>query len=70
MAVPLVFGGKRMIGWIKEWWADIKAWWNQEPAVPLPSPPEVVPVDIVPEPKPDSLPTPIAAVLKKIARKK
>ena len=47
-----------MIGWIKEWLADIKAWWNQEPAVQ----------PVIPEP--DSLPTPIAAVLKKVVRKR
>jgi hypothetical protein len=51
-----------MIKWLKEWWADIKAWWDQEPsATPLVAPPEVVREDIVPEP--------IAVVPKKPVKK-
>ena len=49
-----------MLKWIKEWWADIKAWWGAEPFVE-PKPPE----DIVPDDKP----TPIAKVLKKSVKK-
>lgn len=48
-----------MIAWLKEWWADIKAWWNQDPFVH--PPPDIVP---------DDKPTPIAKVPKKSVKKK
>ena len=50
-----------MIAWIKDFWADIKAWWNADAFV-QPTPP----VDIIPDDKP----TPISPKPKRSVKKK